>query len=112
MSDTLLPCPYCGNEPIPTGAGAKVMCNNLNCPIYAREFSPWLWNRRYVCLDKNGDKVYSDSHFRIWGKDTLCFVWDVDFLRWRTKWIDGKSKGESCDAIFACFEIELVKEPT
>ena len=56
MSNEL--CPYCGNEPIPTGAGAKLMCNNLKCPIYAHECSLGQWNRRFVCPDKNGDKVF------------------------------------------------------
>lgn len=41
-------CPYCGSEPIPTGAGVNVMCNNLKCPVYAHEFPLSRWNHRFV----------------------------------------------------------------
>ena len=40
------------------------MCINVKCPIYVREFSPWQWNRRFVCLDKNGDKVYAGDEVK------------------------------------------------
>ena len=58
MSNEL--CPYCGNEPQPFGT-LWVMCVTEDCSNRASAFTPEQWNRRFVCLDKNGDKVFADS---------------------------------------------------
>ena len=123
MSTDLLPCPFCEEA------------EHLECKWYSRNTASLqhcvrckycktegllasskakaiaAWNRRFVCLDKNGDKVYSDSTFYIWSIDALRFVWDSEFLRWRTEWIEGELKGQRCDAMFANYEIELIMDP-
>ncbi len=65
MSNELLPCPFCGEKAIPMypksdGSYASVGCSNRFCSL-RNLFTVEDWNRRFVCLDKNGDKVYSDS---------------------------------------------------
>ncbi len=110
MSNEL--CPYCGNEPIPTGAGAKVMCNNLKCPIYAHECSPGQWDRRFVRLDKNGDKVFAGDEVKLTIDDSsegklrllACFI-DGDSIPLPIEWIR-----EDTDRRGLPLEIELIKE--
>jgi len=76
MSNELLPCPFCGATVGNAmaiweirGEGWRVGCVNEECgmakiithPCPTRAEAIAAWNRRFVCLDKNGDKVYSDS---------------------------------------------------
>lgn len=111
MSKEALPCAFCGQAPeiISATVITWARCGNKDCYIGGIMMPLHIWNRRFVCLGKNGKKLFNDSKFRVWSKDILCFVWNPDFLRWRTKWVDGKSAGESCDALFTCFEIELIE---
>ena len=110
-------CPFCNSDLIGVSGGMGSHPFSVKCarclmegpPERTREQAIAAWNRRYVCDDKNGKAVYADSHFRIWGKDILCFVWDSEFLRWGTRWVDGKLAGQSCDAMFANYEIELIE---
>ncbi|KKL11967.1 hypothetical protein LCGC14_2540440, partial [marine sediment metagenome] len=66
MSNKL--CPYCGNEPQPRGT-RWVMCVTEDCPNRASAFTPEQWNKRFVCLDKNGDKVFAGDNIRLTAKE-------------------------------------------
>ena len=55
MSEKL--CPYCGSEPNTIVEFA--FCPNRECPIGMLMMGIEDWNRRFVCLDKNGDKVFA-----------------------------------------------------
>lgn len=76
MSEKLLNCPFCGAE-------AEVMEDFYDCPRFwvrcencaGTAYGPdpnddegeaiAAWNKRFVCLDRNGDKVFSDSRVEI-----------------------------------------------
>ena len=66
MSNEL--CPYCGEEPQPFGT-LWVMCVTEDCPNRASAFTPEQWNGRFVCRDKNGDKVFAGDNIRLTAKE-------------------------------------------
>ncbi len=70
MSTELLPCPYCGGKPEPCGT-RWVMCVTEGCPNRASVYTPEQWNRRFVCLDKNGDKVFARDKVRTAFRGTI-----------------------------------------
>lgn len=81
MSEKLLNCPFCGSEAKIKRIGnelsrkreIEIKCTSIKCRTTQRggviRFGfDWLeprmianWNRRFVCLDKNGDKVFAGA---------------------------------------------------
>lgn len=124
MSDTkktdLAICPFCGGE-------AEVVEDFYDCPRYwvrcktcaGTAYGPdenddkdkaiIAWNRRFVCFDKNGDKVYAgdDFNFILHGQPPikLHFVWDASRLGYMYE----NEQGEKW-APRSSDNIELVKE--
>ncbi len=83
MSNKLLPCPYCGATRGNAlaiwkikGEGWRVGCINEECKMAKVLTKPYpteaeaiaAWNRRFVCPDKNGNKVYAGDK----GKTADC----------------------------------------
>ena len=100
------PCPYCGDEPDSTGA--IVWCATSGCPNQGRQMYKCKWNRRFVCLDKNGDKVFSDSKFRYGGGPPMVMVWRP--LAWHIVG-EGTNTGNARRIHgFMLNNIELIKE--
>ncbi len=65
MSTELLPCLHCGAEPKETTFESwKYYCPTKHCPLYRIAMNEAAWNRRFVCLDKNGDKVLAGDVIR------------------------------------------------
>ena len=52
-------CPFCGEKSRDDYGAAG--CENPTCGIGLIIMKQEQWNRRFVCLDKNGDKVFVDS---------------------------------------------------
>ena len=83
MSNELLPCPFCGGEAKPLKnyrmSGVCVGCEhsieNPRPPIQClccggvMMGSAEHWDRRFVCLDKNGDKVFAGDNIRLTAKE-------------------------------------------
>ena len=60
MSNEL--CPYCGWPAESNAGGLDAHCSNqYGCSAFDLSMPIEEWNRRFVCLDKNGDKVFADS---------------------------------------------------
>ncbi len=63
-SEELRGCAHCGSMAVKNGYYAKVQyygCGNGGCPLKVVAATREQWNRRYVCPDKNGKAVYSNS---------------------------------------------------
>ncbi len=121
MSNELLPCPYCGEEPQPRGT-RWVMCVTEDCPNRASAFTPEEWNRRFVCLDKNGNKVFAGDDFwfesfevegitsyKLDEQERGCFAWMPTYGRWG---IDIDNAIVWYDGPLSDLHIELIKEDT
>lgn len=109
MSTELLPCPYCGEEPVIRGEGV-VMCNNTKelCQNRASVFTLAAWNRRFVCPDKNGDKVFAGD--TVWvGTGVALYKGIVTWRDDHADWVVLR-KGRSVGWGIRSDEIELVKE--
>ncbi len=129
MSDKLLPCHSCGatrGNALSVweirGEGWRVGCVNEKCVMAKVVTHPYpteaeaitAWNKRFVCLDKNGDKVFAGDKVRLTiddgrnGKIQLlaCFI-DSDKIPLPIEWIR-----EDTDKRGLPLEIELEKEPT
>ena len=117
METSLNSCPYCGEEPVSRGEGV-VMCNNTKelCQNRASVFTLAAWNRRFVCLDKHGDKVYSDSIVHIsaartgYRSDRYSIAWDKTYLHWHFHPLDGGYIETVFTNNVSVDDIELVKE--
>ena len=135
MSTELLPCPFCGSEAKATYIGndrtksrkIEVKCQNKMCRITQvtgaiRYGFDWLddvscaaWNRRFVCLDKNGKKVFAGDELRCHVRrenrndddpeyDEGTIIFDQRGLIWRLK------TGVFQKSIVACYDaIELIE---
>ena len=101
MSIELLRCPYCGGEPVSRGEGV-VMCNNTKelCQNRASVFTIAAWNRRFVRLDKNEDKVFAGDKVR------TAFRGTISLEPVMTVMFGGKPNRRLCSS----GEIELIKE--
>lgn len=60
MSDKL--CPYCGTEVYEIDKD-RVSCGDTDCCLGHLSFSRKQWNRRFVCHDEHGDKVFAGDSF-------------------------------------------------
>ena len=72
-SEELLPCPFCGNDNVSVSRYVRekkpwhVGCPQGKCFLHGfqvvgyatREEAIAAWNKRFVCPDKNGDKVFA-----------------------------------------------------
>ena len=71
MSTELLPCPYCGStESIPAKHATQhavmcLMCKAMGPNMPSKEKAIAAWNRRFVCPDKNGKKVFAGDSVRL-----------------------------------------------
>ncbi len=115
MSTELSPCPYCGHKRrIQIDIQWRYAhCDNCEADGPEVEHSVDLAiaaaNRRFVCLDKNGDKVFVGDDFNFVSRHhppiKLHFVWDAAKLRYmyanerRDRWSPGPPD-----------HIELIKE--
>ncbi len=68
MSNKPIPCPYCGDEPESTGSIAT--CRTKDCPNLGHQMYICKWNRRFVCLATNGDKVFAGDDIKITADDS------------------------------------------
>ena len=79
MNNELLPCPFCGSEAKTEMAYYDyerfwVECVTCKASNYAPNYeeqaeSITAWNRRFVCLDKNGDKVFAGDKLTLIAKE-------------------------------------------
>ncbi len=107
MSDTLLLCPYCG-WPAERGAGGlDIHCSNqYGCDAFDCSMSIKDWNRRYVCPDKNGDKVFA-------GDEVKCGPFQGKVVADMISGMGLLVEGDVLPLYLPHkFEIELIKEPT
>lgn len=123
MSTELLPCPCCNGKAKTSDGGFGpvnqnevfslhfVECGDCGLMVAADTLDKAirLWNRRFVCLDKNGDKVFSDSKFLI-EKEMFMFKWHPEFLRYDIHFVNKPNAGARCSIVFCRKEIELIKE--
>ena len=127
MSKEPIPCGNCGETTIPFRTDAELVQFVCGC---CGASGPWLhsqkectaaWNRRFVCLDKNGDKVFAGDEVRAWLRHTEIIEgqapydegvmwWDNKMLLWRVSLKGCKYEKK----LFGTFydEIELIKEAT
>ena len=121
------PCPFCGSEAELFMAGDYyvIRCGgNDHCPmgcvatcaesVEAEAIA--VWNKRFVCLDKNGDSVFAGDSIRGWIRpqcrdiedpdhDDGVMSWDARGLIWRLK------TGSFQKSIMHNYDyIELIKE--
>ncbi len=113
MSNELLPCPFCGGEGrIMTALDhhAKAMRFCTTCTSCRADMYHWVnteaeaiaaWNRRYVCLDKNGDKVFAGDQVKCCGAEGSIVRFGCGHVLERDGTIYQILSGE----------IELIKEP-
>lgn len=122
MSTELIPCPHCNGKALTSDGGFGpvnqdevlslhfVECVDCGLMLSADTLDEAirLWNRRFVCLDKNADKVFSDSKFRYAGGPPLRMLWQS--LAWHMLG-EGKNKGWARRVYgYMLNNIELIKE--
>ena len=109
MSNELLPCPFCGSEAeiVPEHVSWQVRCTGgTKCATWpvtnwrTRKEVIDLWNRRFVCLDKNGDKVFAGDKVR------TAFRGTISLEPVMTVMFGGKPNRRMCFS----GDIELIKE--
>ena len=97
MSNELLPCPFCGGEgrlnhtAIGTQFFPQIVCMKcfLKCePCQSAAEAIAAWNKRFVCLDKNGDKVFAGDRVRIGPSEDMCGRVDLQGFPMRRKKVD------------------------
>ncbi len=111
MSNKVIPCPYCGDEPDSTGA--IVWGATSGCPNQGHQMYKCKWNRRYVFPDNRGDKVYAGDRL-LAGGDVGELVFDEDELAWCIDILDkrGNVDRQTIARNWELIEIELIKEDT
>jgi len=68
MSNEL--CPYCGWPAESNAGGLDAHCSNqYGCSAFDLSMPIEEWNRRFVRLDKNGDKVFAGDNIRLTAKE-------------------------------------------
>ncbi len=129
MSNELLPCPYCGSKAeVYSFYGAnsdKILytprCIDVGClahrstQTYASKVEAiTAWNRRFVCLDKNGDKVFLHDRVRYQPKNWKTRYRDCDVLAHRPPRYGYGLAGEDdwWTSTFYSEDIELIKKDT
>ncbi len=97
MSTELLSCPFCGCPAESNAGGLDIHCSNqYGCLAFDCSMSADDWNRRFVCPDKNGGKVFAGDKVKAWIRssntdvahetyDIGTLVWDGRGLVWRIK---------------------------
>lgn len=114
MSNELLPCPFCGTTTIAWTSvprGVELICTGCHihgCEADTQEESARLWNRRFVCLDKHGEKVFAGDDVKVSGKllgepETTKAVHEPCVL------FEGHPVA-ICDLMINHCDIELIKE--
>lgn len=109
MSTDLLSCPFCGSkaELVSEHVSWQVRCTGgQQCATWPvtrwrdKNIVVAAWNRRFVCLDKNGDKVFAGDEVKLHGTSVGRVV------MYELEWVIDTG-------VFVPFlpkEIELVKE--
>ena len=109
MSTELLPCPFCGWPAESNAGGLDIYCSNqYGCDAFDCSMSVKDWNRRFVCLDKNGDPVYAGNKVRL---GCGCCEYVIELRNgFAVPVDDGQSQVHGKDInVWEC-EIELIKE--
>ena len=99
MSTELLSCPFCGSEAkneidMPWRFVQCCECMTTGPETYNAEEAIAAWNRRFVCLDRNGKKVFAGDKVKGWLRpdevsdgdrlyDKGTIWWDDKMLLWR-----------------------------
>lgn len=96
-------CPFCGSEATLYKRDTMCLCENQSCVIYGVGFTVAEWNRRFVCLDKNGEKVFEGDNVRHCGH-IYVVAWEGTRLRYELQ-----RNGHDWTAIFPDM-IELIKD--
>jgi len=90
----LLNCPFCGSEaekicPMKGDLRDLHRCSNIHCGLNRIGIPSRRWNKRYVCPDSNGDKVYAGDEVEyMWNSGTIKArgkVFWSDFAFWVTQ---------------------------
>ena len=89
------PCPFCGSEWVEVEKFDSGMCSSVvgGCPISGHLITREHWNRRYVCDDKDGKKVFAGDMFEFESFDVEdvpmpeevaigWFTWLPEYGRW------------------------------
>ncbi len=117
MSKELKSCPFCGWPAESAAGGLDIYCSNqYGCLAFDCSMSAEDWNRRYVCNEANGEKVYAGDavrgHVRLCNRndddpeyDEGIIAFDERGLIWRLR------TGVFQKSIMANYdEIELIKK--
>lgn len=101
MSDKLIPCPFCGHTEYRTYKNMAWLwvreckeCVAKGPPCKTKEEAIAAGNRRFVCYDENGKKVYAGDEVKAYIRpternsgdpeyDTGTLWWDKKDLLWR-----------------------------
>lgn len=126
MTDLKL-CPYCGQEPWEDQLGTWRCSNNVGSCQLARMtmgFTRKQWNKRFVCPDEDGKKVYAGDLFTFESFDVedidmpedQClgmFVWMEEGGRWAISIQEEKYDGIVwSNGDFKNLHITLIEEMT
>lgn len=93
MNEKLKVCPFCNGNAIadsnhPQNGYTARCAGECEAEIWGGSLEKAIndWNRRFVCLDKDGAKVFAGDEFNFNSKGRppikLHFVWSKQRLRW------------------------------
>lgn len=124
MSNKLLPCPCCNGKAKTSDGGfgpvnqdevfslCFVECVDCGLMVAADTLDEALplWIRRFVCLDKNGDKVFAGDEVNYTIADSNLLRSSVMMTPKDGAWVEN-SQGDR-RALCFCDNIELISEDT
>ena len=120
MSEKLLPCCHCGTEkegtePIIIGGAYRVVCQECQSStgLYnTPEEAVAAWNKRFVCLDSNGKKVFAGDQVKAgreeYGYTTGEIVFDDEELAWCIDEDNNSDERQTICRIWCLKEITLI----